>query len=114
MYSPSHLAWNFSATGLAVFSKTILKTNSPALNARDFTCWLCKFASLCWYDAMCTAAASRSSSVMSKSLVIVLVFTSSKIYVRMVGIPISIGMIASIPYVRANGDSPIGFRLVGH
>ena len=27
-------------------------------------------------------------------------------------IPISVGMMASIPYVRANGDTPIGFKLV--
>ena len=30
----------------------------------------------------------------------------------MVGILISVGMIASIPYVRMNGDSPIEFQLV--
>ena len=40
------------------------------------------------------------------------VLVSSGIPVRIVGIPISVGMIASILYVRANGDSPVGFRLV--
>ena len=30
----------------------------------------------------------------------------------MVGIPISVGMTASIPYVRAKGDMPVGFRVV--
>ena len=32
---------------------------------------------------------------------------SPGIFVRMVGIPISVGMITSIPYVRANGDPPL-------
>ena len=32
--------------------------------------------------------------------------------VRIVGIPISMGMMASIPYVRVNGDMTIGFQLV--
>ena len=40
------------------------------------------------------------------------VLVSSRIPVRIVGIPIFVGMIASIPYVRVNGDSPVGFRLV--
>ena len=40
------------------------------------------------------------------------VFASSGISVQMVGIPIFVGIIASIPYVRANGDSPVSFRLV--
>ena len=97
---------------MAVFSKTLLKTNSPALNVRGFTRQLCKFASLYWYDAMRTAAVSRSLLVLSRSFIKALVFTSLGISVRMVGIPISMGMMASIPYVRANGDSPVGFRLV--
>ena len=61
---------------------------------------------------MRTAAASRSSSVVSKSLVIALAFASSEISIRMVDILISVVMIASIPYVRANDDSPVGFRFV--
>ena len=61
---------------------------------------------------MCIAVASRSLSIVSRSLITALTFASSGIYVRMVGIPISVGMIASIPYVRANGDSPVGFWLV--
>ena len=40
------------------------------------------------------------------------VFVSLGIPVRMVGISISVGMIASIPYVRANGDSSVSFQLV--
>ena len=39
-------------------------------------------------------------------------FTFLGIFVRMVGIPISVGMMASIPYVRAKGDMLVGFRLV--
>ena len=89
--------------------KALLKTNSLALNVRGFTCRFCKIASLQWCDAMLTATASQSSSVVSRSLVIVSTFTSSGIYVRMVGISISMGMIAFISYVRANGDSPVGF-----
>ena len=58
------------------------------------------------------AAASRSLSVVSRSLIMALTLVSSGILVRIVGIPISVGMIASILYVRANGDSPIGFQLV--
>ena len=95
-----------------MFSKTLHKINSPTLNVRDFTRKLCKFSSLCWYDAMRKAAASWDSSVVSRSLVMALTFAFFGIYVRMVGISIFVGMIASIPYVRANDDSPIGFRLV--
>ena len=95
-----------------MFSKTLIKTNSSDLNVRCFTSWLCKFANLCWYDVMRIAVASRSSSVVSRSLVIASAFTSSEIYVRMVGISISMGMIVSIPYVRTKDNSLIGFGLV--
>ena len=77
-----------------------------------FTCRLCKFASLCWDDAMLMAAASRISLVVSRSLAIASTFAFSGIFAHMVGISISMGMIASIPYMRANGDMPVGFRLV--
>ena len=39
-------------------------------------------------------------------------FAFSRISTRIVGIPISVGMMASIPYVRENSDTPVGFRLV--
>ena len=112
MYGLSQLAWNFLYAGLVVFSKTLLKTNSPALNVHGFTHWLCRFASLCRYDAMHITIASRNLSVVSRSLVIASAFTSLEISIRMVGIPISVGMIDSILYVRAKGDSPVGFLLV--
>ena len=38
-------------------------TNSLARNVRKFTNRLFKFASLCWYDTICTTATSLSSSV---------------------------------------------------
>ena len=112
IYGLSHMGWNSSFAGLAVFSKTLLRTNSPTLNICGFTRWLCKLANLCWYEVIRTAAASRSSSTVSRSLITALVFASSRIFIQMVGIPISVGMIASIPYVRVNGDSPVGFWLV--
>ena len=40
------------------------------------------------------------------------VIAFSGISARMVGIPISIGMMDSIPYVRANRDMLVGFWLV--
>ena len=95
-----------------MFSKTLLKTNSLARNVCGFTRRLCKFASLRWYDVMLTAAASRSSSVVSRSLAMALAFAFSGIFVHMVGILISVGMIASIPYVRVNDDLLIGFQMV--
>ena len=112
MYCPSHLGWNFLSIGLDVFSKTFLRTNSPALNVHGFTRWLCQLANLYWYEAMRMAAASRSSLAVSRSLIMASMLVSSGILVRIVGISIFVGMIAFIPYVRANGDSPIGFRLV--
>ena len=112
MYGPSQLGWNFPSVGLAVFLKTILKTNSIGRNVRGFTHWLCKFANLRWYDAMRTTAVSRSSSVVSRSLAMASAFAFSRIYARTVGILISVGMMASIPYVRANDDTLVGFRLV--
>ena len=112
MYGPSQLGWNFLFAALAVFSKILVKTNSPGRNVRDFTRWLWKFASLCWYDAMRTTAASRSSSVVSKSLVMALAFDFSGISARTVGIPISMGMMASILYVRVSGDTLVGWLVV--
>ena len=58
------------------------------------------------------AADSRNSSTVSRSLIINYVFPCSGVFVRMVGIPIFVGMIASIPYVIANGDTPVGLRAV--
>ena len=58
------------------------------------------------------ATASRILSDLSRSLVMASTFASLGIYLLMVGIPISVGMIASIPYVRVNSDSPVGLRLV--
>ena len=49
---------------------------------------------------------------MSRSLAMALAFAFLGICSRTVGIPISVGMLASIPYVRANGDMPVGFWLV--
>ena len=95
-----------------MFSKTLRKTNSLGRNVHGFTHRLCKFASLCWYDAIRTAVASRSSSVVSRSLAMVSAFAFLEIFARTVDIPISVGMMASIPYVRVNGDMPVGFRLV--
>ena len=48
------------------------------------------------YDAVHTAAASRNSSVISKSLVMVSTLAFSGILVQNVGIPISVRIIASI------------------
>ena len=112
LHGPSQLGWNLPFTGLAVFSKTFLRAKSPALNVRGFTCRLCKLANLCWYDAMRTDSASRSSSAVSRYLITASMFVSLGISFQIVGIPISMGMIASIPYMRANGDSPTGFHLV--
>ena len=56
---------------------------------------------------MWMAADSRNSSTVSSSLIINYVFPCSGVFVRMVGIPISVGMIASIPYLIVNGDMPV-------
>ena len=112
MYGPSQFGWNFPSAGLAMLLKTSLKTKYLGRNVHGFTRWLCKFASLCWYDAMLIAAVSRSSSVMSRSLAMTSAFAFSGISTLMVGILIFVGMMASIPYVRVNGDTPVGFRLV--
>ena len=61
---------------------------------------------------MRTTAASRSSSVVYRSLAMALAFAFLGIFARMVGILIFVGMMASIPYMRVNGDMPVGFRLV--
>ena len=34
MYDPSQFGWNLPVVGSAMFSKTLLKTRSPALNTR--------------------------------------------------------------------------------
>ena len=49
---------------------------------------------------------------MSRSLAMASAFSFLRIYAHMVEIQISVGMTASIPYVRANGDMPVGFRPV--
>ena len=58
------------------------------------------------------AADSLNSSTMSSSLIINSIFPCSGVFLRMVGIPISVGMMASIPYVIANGDILVGLRAV--
>ena len=58
------------------------------------------------------AADSRNSSTVSSSLIMNYVLPCSGVFIRMVGIPISGGMIASIPYVIVNGDMPVGLRVV--
>ena len=95
-----------------MFLKTLLKTNYLGRNVRSFTSQLCKFSSLYWYDAMPTSIASRCSLIMSRSLTRASTFAFSRISTRTVGIPISVGMMASIPYVKANDDIPVDFRLV--
>ena len=61
---------------------------------------------------MLTASASRSSSVVSRSLAMASTFAFSGISARTVGVLIYVGRMASIPYVRVNGDMPVEFRLV--
>ena len=46
---------------------------------------------------------------MSKSLPMASAFSFSGIFTRMVGIPIYVVMMASIPYMRANDDMLVGF-----
>ena len=58
------------------------------------------------------AADSHNSSIVSSSLIINFVLPWLGVFVRMVDIPISVGMIASIPYVIVNGDMPVGLRAV--
>ena len=94
---PPQFGWNLLSTRLAMLSKTLLKTRSPSWNVHGFTRLLHRFSSLCWYDAICTAAASRSLFSISRSLIMVLALASSGIPVRSVGIPISMGIIVSIP-----------------
>ena len=59
---------------------------------------------------MWMAADSRNSSTVSSSLIINSVFPCSRVFDRMVGILISVGMMTSIPYVIVNGDTPVGLR----
>ena len=49
---------------------------------------------------------------MSMSLTRASTFAFSGISARTMGIPIYVGMMDSIPYVRANNDILVGFRLV--
>ena len=58
------------------------------------------------------AAASWSSSIVSRSLAMASTFAFLGICARTVGISIYVGMMASIPYVKVNGDMPVDFRLV--
>ena len=97
MYGPSHLSWNFSAHESIVFLKTCLRTRSSGWNIRGFMRLLYMFASLRWYDAIRTAAASRNSFAISRSLITDSVCDYLGISVRSVGIPISVETIASIP-----------------
>ena len=79
-----------------MFSKTLLKIRSLARNERGFTCMLYRFVNLCWYNAIRTAIGSRSSSVISKSLVTASALAFSGILVQSVGTLISIGITDSI------------------
>ena len=55
---------------------------------------------------------SHNSLTVSISLIINSVLPCSGVFVRMVDIPIYVGMITSIPYVIVNGDMPVGLRAV--
>ena len=57
-------------------------------------------------------ADSHNSSIVSSSLIINSLFPCLGVFVWMVGIPISVGMMASIPYVIVNGDTPVGLQAV--
>ena len=80
-----------------MFSKTLLNNRSPAQNARCLTHLLYRFVIFCWYDAIHTAATSRDSSAISKSLTMASVLAFSGISVRSVGTLILVGIMASIP-----------------
>ena len=75
MYGPSQLGWNFPSAGLDVFSKTLLRTNSSASHA-GYANWL---TSAGMNEAMRMAVASRSSSTVSRSLIMDSVLVSSGI-----------------------------------
>ena len=47
--------------------------------------------------------------MVSRSLAMASTFAFPGISVRIVGILIYVGMMASIPYIRANGDTLVGF-----
>ena len=55
---------------------------------------------------------AHNSLTVSSSLIINSVLPCSGVFVRMVGIPISMGMITSIPYMIVNEDMPIGLWAV--
>ena len=95
-----------------MFLKTFLRTKSLGWNVRGFTRLLYRLANLRWYDSIHTVAALSSSSAMSRSLVIDLVFGCSNISVQSVGMPIFVGIIASIPLVSAKRDTPAGLGVV--
>ena len=78
------VGWNLLAARYAVFSKT-----PHCLTRLSY-----KFVILCWYDAICTVAASWSSSVIFKSLARASVLVSLGISVRRVDIPIFVGIMA--------------------
>ena len=65
-----------------------------------------------WYDAILTVATSRSSFAMSRSLITISAFDCSGISVKSVGMLISVGTIASIPYMSMKGDLPLGRQAV--
>ena len=61
---------------------------------------------------MRTAAASWSPSVVSRSFIIASIFAFLEIFAHTVGIPISVGIMDSIPHMRANSYMAVGFLLV--
>ena len=80
-----------------MFSKNFLRTRSPRWNIRGFTHMLYRFSSLRWYDAIRIASVLPNSFAVSRSLITDSIIDCSGILVRSVGIPISVGIIASIP-----------------
>ena len=58
------------------------------------------------------AAVSRGSSAVSRSMIMDSVLICLGISVQSVGIPISVGIIASIPYVSVKGGILVGLRAV--
>ena len=76
---------------------------------------------LWWYEAIWISIDSYSSSTqskrLSKSVLLllaksILLLTASHMTILVVGILTLVGIIASIPYAKANGVAPMAFRLV--
>ena len=108
LYGPSQVGANFLVPASLAFPTTFRSNKSPTLNSLLFTSLLYRQASFCWYSASRMVADSWHSSNRSSYFTINSPFlVGTNLVTWALHRFNSADMIASTPYVKENGISPV-------